>query len=888
MEFQESQPEVQDLDEDLYDAQEMNVDETSSNEDVLLFQLTRIQQQLESVTEERNALRTKNLASFKRSAVLSREKGAAVRENSLLRKQRNILQARLDALEDQGIDIGKPRNDQEAEVRVARRKQREQMRSRGGLVGAKIFPAKETELDVSQDVSYETELLNATDEAQSHSPEPLLSPKELKNIDMLFDDESDEAPAEGPEMLDENGNFKLHTPAPQHFVFNGFADEGMVYENSEDLIDWTPDDEYQFDSNAPDSVHASGPSAFPTQASVAEAPLASQYCHTLSTAPERDEEIDPIQAADIVDKKQRDEALAKLDQPWDDLARPLSPRSSPTSFLYQECETKLAILQTSLNQTIGELEQSRRDLATRTGERNGARQRIAVLEDDIEEREAKEIKLREEIAVREAKEVQLREELRLEREEDPLSDKLFVELAELRKQFEESEEKVEFLTERVLEGDIKCEEESAKVTALEEAAEQGNAVVESLQLQIENGNAELVSLTEALHMSRAETQRLEAELQAAKRDLETAKEEASAKTTTALNTKEQDTLHFTSQASIWRQEVERTQLELSSCQASLQKTTASLDVAEANIKELSSQLQQAKSDLERARNESRNAVAAAEKSRDEAIEGKRALSAANDMGHRLRRLASENVRELVMIREQRDEALQDVSRLTRDLHLAEDELRKLKGELKETTAARDAVVNNLEDMARRYNAAKQAAEDYLTDVENCREEVEQLRTQMQDRYLPPHVEVEMLDADEEPAESPTAPEEPHPTIPGPASHTPGAGDMADDTPPHSPVADEEEKAPSATPASPAPPPPPTPPPPSPKRPRSTRNPNPLHDGPPTPTIPTPSRKKRKVEKKMKVKFADEVEGQKEKKKEEKEGKEGKKVEKKEKKKKKKK
>jgi chromosome segregation ATPase len=94
-----------------------------------------------------------------------------------------------------------------------------------------------------------------------------------------------------------------------------------------------------------------------------------------------------------------------------------------------ELESELA----SLGETRGELEQSRRDLATRTGERNGARQRIAILEDEVKEREMKEL--------------QLREEPRLEREEDPLAYKIFVELSDLRKQLEEAEEKAKSLPE---------------------------------------------------------------------------------------------------------------------------------------------------------------------------------------------------------------------------------------------------------------------------------------------------------------------------------------------------------------------------------------------------------------------------------------------------------
>ena len=731
---------------DLYDAQETPTNDAPTSEDILLFQLTQTQQELNAMTEESNNLRNKNMSSAKRSAILSREKQLIEKENFVLRKHRNVLQHRLDVLEDQGIDIGKPRNDLEAEARAARRQQREKNRH-DGLAGAKIFPALETIMEAFQSVMLETELLNSTDEIEAREPETLLSPKERHDIDMLFDEGSDES-ARWSTLQESSANMngvgakqEIHAPMPPQFVSRGCRGEDMVYgdENSEDLIDWTPDDQYEFISYPPASVQVIYASGIPTQANDISAPLSTQYPPTLSNP--QGHEANFTAAQDLA--RQHHDSV--LNQPWDNLARPLSPRTSPPipQDDDQECHNRIEKLnqlqswagaefgltlidldqfrefnQTtqqrdaalySLEQSRGELEQFRRDLATRTGERNGARQRIAILEDEIKQREINE--------------VQLREELRLEREEDPLADKLFVELAELRKQFEEAEEQnanaqenIVWLKKKVVDGAFKREEDLEKFKALEDGAEKGNAIVAEYESRIQAGNDQLDSLTStlyardaeieslnaqlaALHASQAEIEQLTMELAATKEELEKAK--SAAANTDVTITLNAEIHRLTSELLAWKQELDNTRSQTQGCQSSLQKATTALATSQDEVKKLSTELKQVKEERDRAQNEARNAVAAAEKARDEGVESRRALGAANDMGHRLRRISSENIRELVHVREERDSAVHDVSRFTRDLSFARDEAVNLKGKIEEFEREREVLTGRFLDAERR-------------------------------------------------------------------------------------------------------------------------------------------------------------------------------------------
>lgn len=733
---------------DLYDAQETPTNDAPTGEDILLFQLTQIQQELNAMTEECNTLRNKNMFSAKRSAILSREKQLIEKENFALRKHRNVLQHRLDALEDQGIDIGKPRNDLEAEARAARRQQRERIRH-DGLAGAKIFPALETGMEAFQNVMLETELLNSTDEIEAQEPETLLSPEEHHDIDMLFEEGSGESARWSPlqessaSMSGDGAKQEIHAPMPPQFVSRGCRDEDMVYgdENSEDLIDWTPDDQYEFVSYPPASVQVIYASGIPTQANDISAPLPAQYPPTLSI---------PQDLA----WQHHDSAL---NQPWDNLARPLSPRTSPPipQDDDQECHNRIEKLnqlqswagaefgltlidldqfrefnQTiqqrdaalySLEQSRGELEQFRRDLATRTGERNGARQRIAILEDEIKEREINE--------------VQLREELRLEREEDPLADKLFVELAELRKQFEEAEEQnanaqenIELLEKKVVDGALKRGEDLEKLKALEDGAEKGNAIVAEYESRIQAGNDQLDSLTSTLYARDAEIESLDAQLaalHASQAEIEQLATELAATNTDMTISLNAEIHRLGSELRTWKQELDNARSQTQGCQSALQKATAALKASQDEVEKLCFELTQTKMERDRAQYEARNAVAAAEKARDEGVESRRALGVANDMGHRLRRISSENIRELVHVREERDNAVHDVSRFTRDLSFARDEVMKLKGEIEGFEREREVLTGQFVD-------AEGRAVEYGRQVLELEGRIEELRELVQD------------------------------------------------------------------------------------------------------------------------------------------------------------
>jgi hypothetical protein len=735
--------------EELYDAQEtnVNVNREPTNEDILLFQLTQTQQQLNAVIDQHDALQAKNLASFKRCAILSRERQLADKENIILRKQRNVLQDRLDILENQGIDIGKPRNDAEADARASRRRQREKGRY-DGLAGAMIFPAREEEdCDAVQEMELETELLDATDEMLKSEP-PLLSLKEKHDIDMLFEEGSDETSSEESDSFIQ----EIQAPTPPQFLFSDFTGNGMVYgdENSEDLIDWTPDDEYEFNSYpavaAPISVPASHlpivPAPFsPLQPTSIEAPqVALDYGDSLRFFG---------QAPDDLDKNQRDAALAELDQPWDDLARPLSPRSFPTYPTSPSCEERFTQLQTdhdsvkqAKDNARDELESIRRDLATRIAEGKGARLRIKVLEDELSERQTKEI--------------QLREELRLEREEDPLADKLFLELNELRKQYElctevkegtqkklgqrqteceQLTDNVEWLHQQLSDADTKLGEATERVKILEEGVRRGNAYVDELEQKIAVGRGQLNTLTDTLRARDEELKLLNAELIAVKEQLELAKDnsDASENTSAALAEKQQDVQRLTSELQTLKQNFDRTRSDLQGCHSSQQKSSTALAASESEVKKSSSELASVKSERDHAHTESRNAVAAAEIARDELVEGKRALGAANDMGHRLRHISSENIRELVMVKEQRDEAVHDVGRLERDLSMCRDGVRKLGEQVKELTEERDDLVTENRVVVGRYGEVVRRADEAEKGMEKRREESEGLRKEIRNK-----------------------------------------------------------------------------------------------------------------------------------------------------------
>jgi chromosome segregation ATPase len=730
--IQASQSANDDLELDLYaardDAQNTNPDDEPTTEDILLFQLSQSQQEINALIGERDALKARNLLSFKRCAILSREKQLIEKQNFMLRTQRNVLQSRLDILEDQGFDIGEPRNDAEAEARVSRRKQRER-RVYDGLAGAKIFPAQEEAYD---GVVLETELLDATDQIVSVGL-PLLSPKEKHAIDMLFEEASDDTNETDIEQ-------EINAPVPQQFNFGGYVDNDMVYENNEDLIDWTQDDdEYQFPSYPPVSLKAASLPSSPLQGGEREVPEGWQDNggNFINLAQEE------------VYKIQRDAALAELEKPWEDLSRPLSPRSLPhyLSPSSPSCVEKLAQLQAEINaaneelyQTRGELESLRRDFATKSAEGKGARLRIKVLEEEILERETKE--------------QQLREELRLEREEGPLADNLFVELNEVRGELEVCEEekadiqgklsevqdqyegykveieaKIQELKHQLAGAENVEREATARVMALEEAAEKGNAWVGELEQKIVVGNGQLESLTDTIWAREEEIKLQTAELEILKEKLQLVKDnsEILQDMNEALAAKEQDIQRLQAELQTQIQELERTRSYLHGCNSNSQKLRTGLNNAEQEVEELTAQLNDAVGERNQARNEARNAVVAAEKARDEVVESRRQLEASNDTGKRLRSVSAENIREPASVREERDTAVQNVVRLERDLNSCREDVAAVKAQLTEISNERDDLVRENQNVVGRYMDAERRAAEHWKRVMEGMTEIERLR-----------------------------------------------------------------------------------------------------------------------------------------------------------------
>ena len=803
--IQASHSDNDDLELDLYsvldDGENTNTDDEPTTEDILLFQLSQSQQQINALTKERDALKAKNLLSFKRCAILSREKQLIEKQNFMLRMQRNVLQSRLDILEDQGIDIGEPRNDAEAEARISRKKQRER-RVYDGLAGAKIFPAQEEAYD---DLVLETELLDATDQIVGVGP-PLLSPKEKHAIDMLFEEASDDTNETDIEQ-------DINAPVPQQFVFGGHIDNDMVYENNEDLIDWTQDDEeYQFSSYPPVSLRAASPPSSPLQTGEREVPEGWQDNGGSSIDLDQEE----------LYKIQRDAALAELENPWEDLSRPLSPRSLPHYFppSSPSCEEKLAQLQAEINaaneelyQTRGELESLRRDFATKSAEGKGARLRIKVLEEEILERELKE--------------QQLREELRLEREEDPLADNLFVELNEVRRELEACEEEKTDVQGKLrevqgqyegykveneaniqglkhqLDGAKNAEKEAtARVTALEEAAEKGNAWVGELEQKIVVGNGQLESLTDTIWAREEEIKLLTAELETLKEKLQLAKDnsEGLKDLNEALAAKEQDIQRLQAELQTKIQELERARSYLQGCNSNSQKLRIGLNNAEQEVEELTAQLNDALGERDQARFEARNAVVAAEKARDEVVESRQQREASNDMERRLRSISAENIRELASVREERDTAAHNLLRLERDLNSCREDVAAVKSQLTEISNERDDLVNENQNVVGRYMDAERRAEEHWKRVMEGIAEIERLRLTVNEPDSPL-------------AHIPTPKTTPKPTKPTPKSKSTSKQK-------HKPAASTSSVQPI-------------------RPPRLSRNPNPIYTAPLSPGSPTP-------------------------------------------------
>jgi len=634
-------------------------------------QLTETQQKLRAMTEERNTFRDKNLALAKRSAILSREMQATKKESEILLMQRNILQGRLDNLEDQEIDIREPRNDPEAEAHASRGRQREHLARIQGVEGRAETDIRrwlDTNLHSFQDASLETELQNAPDKMEDQTLEIIDHQEPRDDLDSLFSGGSDEEPlknsAKSSPLHSKSNGDSVHqenqTSIALPFAHSGLTDSGMVYgdENSEDLIDWTEDDdEYRIDCYQTESNDASHHPEVSVQQDVPERPVSPQYSATIWI--DRDycqEKIELVRVELEAVKRQRDEVLAKLES----RGPPLPQENSPTLLANQYYEEKLNaaraeidLMKQQRDTVMAELKQLQRDLATRTAERNGARQRIKLLD--------------EEIAERQMTEVQLREELRLGREEDPLADKLFVELVELRKEYEDAEEerlraeeRFKCLQQQVYEADVKRGEDIEKLKSLESVVEKTTGVVESVEHQVQAANAKLRTMSATLDARQLDVQRIHSELLTARNDLGMA------------------------------------QVECKGYQTAIAAVIQERATAQTEANELTAELGYANEERNSARAKSEElalkakmALAATEAANKVVVDLRKSLNACNDMGYQLRSISNDNITELLMVRDQRDSALLDLVKSTRDLTTANEELERLRTALGTTTEERN-------------------------------------------------------------------------------------------------------------------------------------------------------------------------------------------------------
>lgn len=192
--------------------------------------------------------------------------------------------------------------------------------------------------------------------------------------------------------------------------------------------------------------------------------------------------------------RQRDEAIAQRDEA---VRESDALRSSREEDSYQELLAQTQIRLDSVselcNDAIAERDQARRNLATRTAERNGARQRVRLLEE-----EAREAQIRE---------AECRKQLRHNQGQDnPIVVALIEKLASLQQSFEE------------------------RVTEALSGAEQRRPLVNAERdhyfQQVEIGNTALQNAQAALHEAEQNVKRLEAELEDARAERNFAQNEA--------------------------------------------------------------------------------------------------------------------------------------------------------------------------------------------------------------------------------------------------------------------------------------------------------------------------------------------------------------------------
>jgi chromosome segregation ATPase len=221
---------------------------------------------------------------------------------------------------------------------------------------------------------------------------------------------------------------------------------------------------------------------------------------------------------------------------------PIDPLSRDEAFA--QIQAELAMVTSQRDEALAERDQAQRELATRTGERNGVRQRVRILDDDIIEAKGREERLTAELKESQAntenllhqiigltkeitdltasandadlRESKLREDLRKETEYDPLSDSLFEdELNEIQAELQRTQEqRDEFLGRAIKSEDIARECNETRVVENDTYKGEVDAV-----------RARLANLKKALEAEKLEVQRLIVEQDTTMQNLQTERNE---------------------------------------------------------------------------------------------------------------------------------------------------------------------------------------------------------------------------------------------------------------------------------------------------------------------------------------------------------------------------
>jgi chromosome segregation ATPase len=231
-----------------------------------------------------------------------------------------------------------------------------------------------------------------------------------------------------------------------------------------------------------------------------------------------------------------------IDTEENEVKPPTDPLSRDEAI--EQIQAELAIVTSQRDEALAERDHAQRELATRTGERNGVRQRVRILDEDIIEAKGREERLTAELKESHAntenlsyhiigltnemtnltasandtdlREPKLRERLRKETEYDPVSDSLLEDkLHEIQAELQRTQEQRDKFLNRAIESE-NIAQECNETMEIERATYQGEA---------EAVKASLANLKKALEAETLEVQRLTAEQDTTMQNLQTERAE---------------------------------------------------------------------------------------------------------------------------------------------------------------------------------------------------------------------------------------------------------------------------------------------------------------------------------------------------------------------------